>query len=131
MEKLTKILHIEDDPAILEITDIALTVIGGFQVEQADCGEKGLACIQRFKPDLILIDVQMPGMTGPETLVEIRKLQEFQRIPAIYMTAKLLGVPKGELEGACNLGVIPKPFDPTTLSQQIIAMWETREEHAA
>ena len=124
MATLSKILHVEDDQDILEIAEMALSVVGGFEVLQADCGEKGLEVVEGFNPDLILIDMQMPGMTGAETLREIRKIDAFATIPGIFMTAKLLGGEDGELDGEYNLGLIAKPFDPMTLSDEITALWD-------
>lgn len=131
MGELRKILHIEDDPGILEIAKISLTVVAGFEVEQAENGQKGLEIVEAFDPDLILIDVQMPGLSGPDTLDRIREIPGFERIPAIYMTAKLMGVPEGELSGPYNLGIIAKPFDPTGIGNEIRALWEGRADAAA
>ncbi len=126
MGTLNKILHIEDDPDILEIAEMALSIVGGFEVKQADCGERGLQMVEEFSPDLILIDMQMPGMTGAETLHEIRKIDAFSAIPGIFMTAKLLGGDEGELDGPHNLGLIAKPFDPMSLGDEIRALWDAK-----
>ncbi|WP_372886683.1 response regulator [Shimia sp.] len=130
MTELTKILHVEDDPDILEIAEMALGLIGGFDVTQADRGEKALDMLQSVNPQLILSDVQMPGLTGPETIEAIRATPGFETVPAIYMTAKLMEVDNGTLSGPHNLGVISKPFDPTTLADQIRALWAARAEAA-
>jgi CheY-like chemotaxis protein len=131
MTELTKILHVEDDPEILEIAEMALGLIGGFEVVQADRGEKAVEMVQAVAPQLIISDVQMPGLTGPETLEAIRKKAGFETIPAIYMTAKLLDAEQGTLVGVHDLGVIAKPFDPTTLADQVRTMWASGLEKAA
>ncbi|GAA6164760.1 response regulator [Pelagimonas sp. KU-00592-HH] len=131
MSELTKILHVEDDPEILEIAEMALGLIGGFEIVQADRGEKALDLLESAAPQLILSDVQMPGLTGPETLAAIRATPGFETIPGIYMTAKLLDAEKGALCGPYDLGVIAKPFDPTTLPDQIRELWAAGLETAA
>lgn len=131
MTELNRILHVEDDLDILEIADMALGLIGGFEVSQADRGEKALAMLDSVNPQLILSDVQMPGLTGPETLAAIRATPGFETVPAIYMTAKMMEVETGSLSGPYDLGVISKPFDPTSLAEQIRALWAARAEVAA
>lgn len=131
MAELTKILHIEDESDIREIAHLALDMIGGFEVMQAGCGSEALAMIEGFAPDLVLTDVQMPGMTGPETLVAIRQLPGYESIPGIYMTAKVMESDREALLKAHDLGVITKPFDPTGLAAEIRALWSTGLADAA
>ncbi|SFE84938.1 response regulator receiver protein [Sulfitobacter brevis] len=123
MEDLNRILHIEDDPEIAQITGMALELIGGFTLLHVDRGEKALAVLQDFAPDLILSDVQMPGLTGPETLEKIRKVAGYERVPTIYLTARMGAERDGLLSHAMDLAVIGKPFEVTTLSDEIREIW--------
>lgn len=123
MAELTKILHVEDEADIREIAHMALELIGGFEVLQAGSGAAALEVIEGFAPDLVLTDVQMPGMTGTETLAAIRSLPGFETIPGIYMTAKVMESERDALLGSHDLGVITKPFDPTTLAEEIRTIW--------
>lgn len=123
MTELIRILHIEDEPDIREIAQMALELIGGFQVDQAECGNAALERVKLAVPQLVLTDVQMPGMTGPETLAAIRALPGLETLPAIYMTAKVLDSDHVALRGQYDLGVICKPFDPTTLADEIRMLW--------
>ncbi len=131
MAELTKILHIEDDPEILIITGMALEMIGGFTIMQVDRGEKALTIVQEFAPQLILSDVQMPGLTGPETVAKIRAMPEFSNIPSIFLTARLMSDAPSLLVHSQDWEVIGKPFDPTTLADQIRAAWTQRMQEAA
>lgn len=131
MGELNKILHIEDEDDIREIANMALELIGGFEVAQAGLGTIALEIVEGFAPDLLLCDVQMPGLTGPETIEAIRKLPSFETIPAIYMTAKVGESEKDSLLGQYELGFIAKPFDPTTLAMQIREMWDQGLANAA
>ena len=83
-----------------------------------------------FHPDLVLLDVMMPGMDGPETLRRLRELPSVARTPVVFMTAK---VQSRDLERYHELGaaeVIFKPFDPMTLSDQVRRIWhECRRCH--
>ncbi|MDK3016739.1 response regulator [Pseudodonghicola flavimaris] len=123
MAELSRILHVEDEADIREIAQMALELIGGFEVRQAGDGAEALAMVADFAPQLILTDVQMPGMTGPETLAAIRALPGYQTVPGVYMTAKVMEADKDALLGAHDLGVIAKPFDPTTLAADLRAIW--------
>lgn len=131
MTELTRILHIEDDLDIFEITGMALELIGGFTILQADRGQKAIDQIEGFSPQLILSDVQMPGLTGPETLAEIRKLPGYEDIPAIYLTARLTDGCAGICTHPMDLDIIGKPFDPTTLADEIRAIWARALDAAA
>jgi len=131
MAELTKILHLEDDPEILQITGMALELLGGFIIEQVDRGEKALDVIEAFAPQLILSDVQMPGLTGPETLVEIRKIPGYENVPAVYLTARLMDGGDSLLVHPMDLGVVGKPFDPTTLADELRKIWAQHWSAAA
>jgi two-component system, OmpR family, response regulator len=119
MKDINKILYIEDELDIQAITKIALCDIGGFTLEICSSGKEAIQKISSFNPDLILIDVMMPEMDGPETLIELKKIKGMESIPVIFMTAK---VQKQEITYYKSLGainVISKPFDPMNLAQQI------------
>ena len=131
MTELTKILHIEDDEEILLITGMALEMIGGFTIIQVDRGEKALGVVQEFAPQLILSDVQMPGLTGPETVAKIRAMPEFINIPSIYLTARLMSDAPSLLVHPQDWEVIGKPFDATTLADQIRSIWNSKLQEAA
>lgn len=126
MKNLEKILLIDDEQDIREIAEMVLEVMGDFSVMTADCGETALSAVEAFSPDLVLSDFQMPGMTGPETLKAIRSISGFESLPGIIMTAKLVGSEAEAFLKQDDLGVIGKPFDPNTLSDQIIKLWESR-----
>ena len=113
------ILHVEDDTDIREIAKMSLEMMGDFTVVQFDCGEAALAGAADTTPDVILLDVMMPGMTGPQTLLELRKFPHLANVPAIYMNARVQPSEIDGLKEAGALGVIVKPFDPVSLAQQI------------
>lgn len=124
MAELKTILHVEDDLDIQEITRLALETIGGFIVEQCSSGRDALERASSFSADLFLLDVMMPGMSGEETLKELRKQPEFKDTPAIFMTAKAQPEEVQAFKDSGAIDVITKPFDPMTLADQIRESWD-------
>lgn len=108
---------VDDDPSILLIAEISLKQVGRWNVVTANSGLKALELGPEYKPDVILLDVMMPGMDGPTTFKKLR--ENLGDTPVIFMTAK---VQSSEVESYCQLGaagVITKPFDPMTLPAEI------------
>lgn len=120
---LQKILLVEDEPDIRAVAQLALEAVGGFTVRLCESGETALAALAEFDPDLVLLDVMMPGMDGPATLAALRALPVGGDVPMIFMTAK---VQPAEIEGYRRLGaigVVAKPFDPMTLADKLRGLW--------
>jgi CheY-like chemotaxis protein len=120
---LTKILYVEDDPDIQVVTRMSLEAVGGFTVEVAGSGKEALEKAPAFMPDLILLDVMMPGMDGPTTMQALRDLPSVNRTPIVFMTAKVM---QSEIKRYKELGaldVIHKPFDPMTLPERVREIW--------
>lgn len=130
MRMTSKILHLEDDYDIQEITLMSLSLTDDFTLLQCSSGEEAIAAAADFQPDLLLLDVMMPGMSGPEVLVELRKLPGLEHTPAIFMTAR---VQPSEVRAFLDQGavdVIAKPFDPITLGDRLTQVL-TRSAKAA
>lgn len=121
---LNIILYVEDDPDIQAVAQIALEMVGGFTLKACNSGPEALAAAEEIIPDLILIDVMMPKMDGPTTLINLRKLPNTATTPVIFMTAKVQASEVAHYKSLGALGVIAKPFDPMTLAQQIRQLWE-------
>ena len=85
-----KILLIDDENDIRTIARISLETIGGFEVVLAGGGEEGLEVSAREKPDLILLDVMMPGLDGPATLKRLKETPASADVPVVFLTAKAL-----------------------------------------
>ena len=82
---MTKIAIIEDDPTISQMYRMKFEV-EGFEVQLADNGLRGVSMVESFSPDIILLDMQMPKMTGDEALVKIRSKSWGKTIPVIVLT---------------------------------------------
>lgn len=120
---LNTILYVEDEPDIRMVAQLALETVGGFTLKVCSNGEEAVQTGPGFKPDLLLLDVMMPGMDGPGTLAALRETPALKDTPVIFMTAK---VQPGEIQQYRDMGaldVIAKPFDPMTLADQVRTIW--------
>ncbi|WP_375171037.1 response regulator [Marinobacter sp.] len=126
--ELERIMLVEDEEDIRAVAELALEAVGGFTLTTCESGQKALETISEFDPQLIVLDVMMPGMDGPSTLKAIRRHPDFSDTPAIFMTAK---VQPDEVDGYLSQGavaVIPKPFDPMALSDRIREIWDNLDQ---
>ena len=123
MGALNKILYVEDQQDIQMIAEYALSTIANYAAKICSSGDEALAEIEAFSPDLLLLDVMMPGLDGPETLQEIRKIAAYKNTPAIYMTAKILPNEIDDLMSQGAIGIISKPFDTVKLGDEIQLLW--------
>lgn len=123
---LKRVLFVEDDPDIQTVARMALEVVGGFTVLGCGSGEEALERVEAFAPDLILLDVIMPGMDGLETLRALRLLPGIggiAAVPVVFMTAKVQAQEVLEYRAAGAVDVIAKPFDPMTLPATVRSIW--------
>ncbi|WP_127104462.1 response regulator [Pararhodobacter zhoushanensis] len=114
-----RILQVEDDHDILDISKIALEAIGGHEVFQFSDGNEAIAKAEEISPDLILLDVLMPRLSGQETLEQLRSLPKCKQVPVIFMTAKTQEEVVNRLRDIGAAGIVIKPFDPIALSADI------------
>ena len=124
MTDLKKILYVEDEADIQTVASIALKTVGGFELLICSSGEQAIENAVSFLPDLLLLDIMMPGMDGPSTLKALWQFPELSKVPAIFMTAKVQPAEIVEYKALGALDVIAKPFDPMTLAQQITTVWQ-------
>ena len=121
---LQRILYVEDEPDIRTVATLALRAVGGFEVIACASGVEAIAAAPQARADLVLLDVMMPGMDGPATLKALRKLPATAATPVVFMTAKVQANEVAEYRALGALEVIPKPFSPMEVSNQIRAIWE-------
>ncbi len=123
---LKKILYVEDEADIQKIARLALESVGGLEVMICGSGAEALEKAPAFAPDILLLDVMMPGMDGPATLVELMKIETLKDTPSVFLTAKAMPAEIERYRDLGALGVIPKPFDPMTLADTVKKIWENR-----
>jgi CheY-like chemotaxis protein len=122
-----RILLIEDDDDIQTIARFALEVSGKFEVHGATDGAAGLEQARQVKPDVILLDVTMPGMDGYETCRRLKADPVTASIPVIFLSARAqqAEIERGRALGA--IGYLVKPFDPMTLPAEIERLLSEKE----
>jgi len=115
----TRILHVEDDVSLQNLVRAALEHLGGYEVHTAADAKQALAAARQCAPQLLLLDLDLPGSNGIEALRALRRIDGLQDVPVIFLTA--VAEPK-ILEELRMLGVqqiLPKPFRPRVLVQAV------------
>lgn len=124
MRTLEKVLIIDDEDDIRAIAEISLRSVGGLATLVASSGAEGIGRARDEQPDLILLDVMMPGMDGMQTLERLRADETTAAIPVIFMTAR---VQKHEADTYLDLGaigVLAKPFNPMELANEVRRLFD-------
>ena len=122
--QLSSILHVEDDESIRAIVEMALVDLYGFTLFSFSNGKEASEAVADLQPDLILLDAMMPGMDGLQTLVSIRKNENCQSIPVVFMTARVQKAEKQQYLDAGAIEVIEKPFDASNLGNELASIFE-------
>jgi CheY-like chemotaxis protein len=113
-----KILIIEDNEQNLYLLTFIMEK-HGYEVRAARDGKEGLEMAQSFKPDLILLDIQLPIIDGYTVASELRKNRDFASTPIVAVTSfAMIGDREKALEAGCS-GYIEKPIDPQTFIAQV------------
>jgi two-component system alkaline phosphatase synthesis response regulator PhoP len=116
-----KILIVEDEPDIRKLVNYNLAQ-ERFKVLEAEDGEQGLQIVQRDKPDLVILDLMLPGLSGMELCKILRERAETERLPVLMLTAKA-----GEADRVVGLEMgaddyLTKPFSPRELVARVRAI---------
>jgi CheY-like chemotaxis protein len=120
-----QILHVDDEADIREVVELSLGLDPGFVVRSCASGEDALAAAADWPPDMILCDVTMPKMDGPQTLVRLRENPQTAHIPVVFMTARARSHELEHFKSLGATGIIGKPFDPMTLATSVRAQLRT------
>jgi two-component system, OmpR family, response regulator len=122
---LSRILFVEDDPDIQVVATLALESLGGFRVLACSSGTEALSRFAELAPDLVLLDVMMPGMDGPATLEALRQLPGGSTTPVVFMTARVQAHEVSRYKALGAVEVISKPFDPMRLAEMVREIWSS------
>lgn len=113
-----KILYIEDNEQNFYLVNVLLNT-RGYEVLWARDGQDGIAKTDQYKPDLILLDIQLPFMDGYEVARKLRNNPELSSTPIVAVTSyAMTGDREKALSSGCD-GYIEKPIDPDTFLAQI------------
>ena len=116
-----RILYVDDDDDLREVATLSLGLDPDFEVRDCPSGPDAVEAFRSFRPDIVLLDVMMPGMDGPATLQALRANGLSEEAIVLFITARAQGTETGRLLALGASGVIAKPFDPMTLASSLRA----------
>lgn len=122
MDAKKTILHIDDEDDIREIVEFALE--DDFEIFSFASAKEALEQAHSIKADILLLDVMMPEMDGPQAMTELKKIDHLKDLPVIFMTAKVNTSEINEFIELGGDGVIRKPFNPLSLPEEIFSYLE-------
>jgi CheY-like chemotaxis protein len=114
-----RVIYVDDESDIREVASMALELEPAFEVRTCSGGQEALDVARTWMPNLILLDVMMPGMDGPMTLEELRRDVTTQDIPVVFITARTQARDVERFLSLGAAGVIAKPFDPMALAEDV------------
>ena len=117
-----KVLVVDDEEDIRYVARMSLGRIGNMTVIEAKSGAEAISLARSERPDVILLDMMMPGMNGTVTFAALREHEETRAIPVIFLTARASVDEVARLKTIGARGVVLKPFDPMTLARDITAL---------
>ncbi|HYI29728.1 MAG TPA: response regulator [Bradyrhizobium sp.] len=112
-----RILLVEDEEDNMKILRDLLT--SGYDIDEADNGEKALAAVAKQRPDLILMDIQLPVMDGYEATRRLKADPALRSIPIIAITSYAMGEDEKRARAAGCDDFVPKPYSPRLLLEKI------------
>ena len=118
---MTTILVVDDEPSIVDLVRFTLED-GDVRVVEASDGAEALVLARRIKPDLILLDVQMPRLDGLEVCRQLRREPAFARAPIVLLTAAGQEADRARGLGAGADEYLTKPFSPLALLALVEAL---------
>jgi CheY-like chemotaxis protein len=117
-----KVLVVDDEDDIRRIAVISLSAVGGMEVTEANGGSEAIRKAREERPDVVLLDMMMPGMDGLATFHALRGDPETSGIPVVFLTAKAMSSEVDRLKALGASGVLIKPFDPMALPGQLLGL---------
>ena len=115
---MPKKVMIVDDEEDIRISVRQILEISGFEVIPAESGTDCLHKLEHTLPDLVILDIMMPGMNGWDVAAKIKQNPQWQRIPIVFLTAKGDEMSMG-MGGLASEAYIVKPFDILTLKDSV------------
>lgn len=113
------VLLIDDDPFVRRLGAAGLRAAAGVEVVCAISGANGVALAQVSRPDVVLLDLNMPGEDGPTTFARLRATPGLSDVPVVFFTAETSAEVRDMLVELGAAGVIAKPFDPVSLAREV------------
>jgi len=112
-----KIMVVDDEPDVrLSVSQVLEA--SGYDIEQAENGSMCIEKLKTFTPDLVLLDIMMPGMSGWDVAAQIKQHENWKNIPIVFLTAKGDDMSVG-MGGMSSVDYVVKPFDIMDLKQRV------------
>jgi len=127
MSVRARILHVEDDPSLQNLVRAALEHLGGYEVRSAADGQQALDAVRDFAPQLLLLDLDLPGISGIDTLRALRRCEGLGNVPVIFLTAAADPQVFDDLRSLGVQEVLRKPFRPRLLVEAIARVLKEKE----
>lgn len=116
---MINILHVDDDEDIRTITELAISLDADFALVQCASGAEAIERSRSASPDILLLDMMMPGMNGDETWDRMKSEVGLDSVPAVFMSARADREFAKTMLDKGAAGIITKPFDPMTLCSEL------------
>ena len=120
------IMLVDDNPDLLYSVKKSLEPLGDYEVVTVESGRKCLKLLKSTKPDLVLLDIMMPGMDGWDVCAEIKEDKKTEDIPIVFLTAKTDPISKS-MGTLASADYITKPFDMKVLKRRIDAVIKSKK----
>jgi CheY-like chemotaxis protein len=127
--KRLKVLHVDDCDDVRTVVGLTLRSVGGMDVTQSASGPEAMEAVAGEEFDILLLDVMMPEITGPELLSYLRAQPRFRTTPAVFLTAKADQDFIDQLIKAGAAAVITKPFDAMHLPEDLTRILDEYRAH--
>jgi DNA-binding response OmpR family regulator len=115
---MARVLVVDDDPVIVRLLEVNLR-LDGYEVETASRGEEALERAAANPPDLVILDVMMPGLDGWETSRRLREQPAFAQTPVVFLSARAQDDDRSRGLALGFVSYVTKPFDPVRLMELV------------
>jgi len=117
-----KVVFVDDDPDIRDIVELALKLYSDIDVRTEADVQQAITCAIEWQPDLVVTDLNMPGLDGTALLAYLKENPRTQQIPIVFLTANSNRATRDELLASGALAILEKPFDPRSLGNELVAL---------
>ncbi|MEO8291530.1 MAG: response regulator [Actinomycetota bacterium] len=118
---MSLVLVVDDDPVIVRLLEVNLR-LDGYEVETASRGDQALERAAQTTPDLVILDVMMPGLDGWETCRQLRQQPALADTPVVFLSARAQDDDRSKGLSLGSVAYLTKPFDPVRLMDLVRRM---------